>query len=70
MSERRRFNIGDHVHIDRGEYACTVVGYVDEAPEGPAPGTGPLYLLNDGNVFSAVYEFVAAESELREGTTA
>ncbi len=75
---RRQFKIGDmvglwggpkHINYDGDDYG-TVLDHIaaDSTDErvSEAEGTGPLYLVNVGNVFGhgGMYEHVFAESEL------
>jgi hypothetical protein len=39
--------------------------YGRERENGPVSGTGPLYVVNEGNVYSEAYEAVYSESELQ-----
>lgn len=62
----RKYKVGDTMYILDGCTYGTIVGTVergDYLAEGVS-GWGPLYLVNEGNVFMECYEAVYAESDL------
>jgi hypothetical protein len=62
----RKYNVNDMVCILDGGFYGTIVGTVERdhyLAEG-VQGWGPLYLVNEGNVFMDCYEAVYAESDL------
>ena len=66
-STARKYAINDFVQTPRYPYASTVIGLVDQTDPGylAIDAPGPHYLVNEGNVFSEVYEVVYAESQLQ-----
>jgi len=66
----RKFAVNDTVRIADGDVGYgTVVGFIDQDSTDErardVTADGPLYLVNEGNVFNDRYEAVFAESELK-----
>lgn len=64
-----KFKIGDEVRTPGSGLMGTIVATIDRddwiaRTGGDVEGTGPLYMINEGNVFNEAYEVVCAESEL------
>lgn len=69
-STDRLYGLNDVVHVhpvpgDSCNYG-TILGYADPDHPGDVDGSGPLYLVNIGNVFGhgGMYEYVLPESRL------
>jgi hypothetical protein len=68
--DKHRYRPDDDVQTPEWAGMSTIVGRILDREDyerhfGPVSGTGPLYIVNEGNTYCEAYQAVYSESELQ-----